>query len=916
MKKLIGILTAGALSAVSFGQGWAGVCIDPMNTMPYTIDYAINTVVDPLIGVSIGVTGTATWGGQTGPCYAPARNLDASGRFAFGVGAIGSVQSTFDDNMALTTGWPIDPVGDFCFALITQDGDDPANGELFGDNGLITAYVGFSNRYQVAIWAGTGSQVEVRAKVLGDAVRLGWTLNNTDTVDHTMGLIWVMYHGMISQAPDSTGAQVAFSNLTGPSKFTAERYIGHAYFQENRPIRIWEKRFGSNTNYPNKYRALFGQSENYGFQLDLVPPAIAPDSTRTSEIIVGSHTGVGLGNGVSFSVFGDPTGLAESADVNYRQMSMATKYPGELVPAGGSRQVVQYIRTSWGISDYTDPYTVVLDAPKVVNYVGAGQNPNPMQVRLWIDNQYATIDKEVPLHNVRCIINLPDGLSLAPGETQEKQVSIVNPNQLVPIDWQVVSDGETFGDLPINVTIAPLPGPSKSLTQVVRVASVPTISLAAGANMVSFPYIFADTSLDNILQMQTGVDYLAFRYDQDSRTYQPVTSIERGIGYWIVPTNPVNSYDLPGASYDPNSPTGGLLVNLKKGWNMIGNPYNYGVPVSHLIGVAEDSPSNSMTWAELVQNNFISSSMQFFDPDTNSYLFTQGSDFVIEPHKAYWVFVRTFQPIRIIWPPLFQEGLPFSGRGVADQWKQTDREWRLKLSARSQAGYDSENYVGVVADKSRAQQLSVPKAPQAPGQNLELAIMDEMDGEVTRMAQAINDRVGRQSWTARVKVEEAGEVTLTWPTMASVPRGMRLRLEDNLTGEKRDLRTTSGYTFRMDQAGTREFTITAEPGGSNKPVIGNVTVLPAGKGPNSPVVINYALSADALVTVRVLSASGKEVFTVTRGRAENSGENSVQWTLRDNANRAVAPGTYRVEILAETPNGERVRKLVPVNVVR
>ncbi|MEZ5162856.1 MAG: hypothetical protein R2688_03700 [Fimbriimonadaceae bacterium] len=53
---------------------------------------------------------------------------------------------------------------------------------------------------------------------------------------------------------------------------------------------------------------------------------------------------------------------------------------------------------------------------------------------------------------------------------------------------------------------------------------------------------------------------------------------------------------------------------------------------------------------------------------------------------------------------------------------------------------------------------------------------------------------------------------------------------------------------------------------------------------------------------------------MTRGRAENSGENSVQWTLRDNANRAVAPGTYRVEILAETPNGERVRKLVPVSI--
>ncbi|MEZ5162853.1 MAG: hypothetical protein R2688_03685 [Fimbriimonadaceae bacterium] len=65
------------------------------------------------------------------------------------------------------------------------------------------------------------------------------------------------------------------------------------------------------------------------------------------------------------------------------------------------------------------------------------------------------------------------------------------------------------------------------------------------------------------MQMQTGVDYLAFRYDQDSRTYQPVARLS---GEWILDrsTNAVNSYDLVGASCDANSPTGGLLVNLKR----------------------------------------------------------------------------------------------------------------------------------------------------------------------------------------------------------------------------------------------------------------------------------------------------------------------------------------------------------------
>ena len=324
----------------------------------------------------------------------------------------------------------------------------------------------------------------------------------------------------------------------------------------------------------------------------------------------------------------------------------------------------------------------------------------------------------------------------------------------------------------------------------------------------------------------------------------------------------------------------------------------------------------------MVQQDFISSSLTSFNPDSSApgggtYELSFGNDVIIQPHTAYWVFVRTGQPIRLIWPPLFQPELPNSGRELAEPvWKQTDRAWRLQLAARSSIGVDTDNYVGVLTDKRMADGHAVPKAPMAPGMKMELSILDEYEGEVTRMAQAVSDRVGKQSWEVRVRADEAGEITLTWPNLGSLPRGVRAKITDQVTGETKDLRAISGYTFRMNEPGTRLFTVDVEPGGSSRPVIGNVLVQPAGRDNNSPVIVNYALSADALVTVRILSATGTEVFTVTRGRADGAGENSVQWNLRDNANRSVAPGVYRVEILAETPSGERVRKIVPVNVIR
>ncbi|MEZ5162851.1 MAG: hypothetical protein R2688_03675 [Fimbriimonadaceae bacterium] len=161
--------------------------------------------------------------------YAPARNLDAPGRFAFGV-------SRLDQFKALsTTTWLLLSAATrsgrrLLLALVTQDGDTPANGELFGSNGLSTAYVGFSNRYQVAIWNGTGRQAQVVAKVLGDAVRLEWTLTNTDTVDHTMGLTGdVSRHDFANM---DTGAQVLFT-FDWSRLSSHQRYIGHLISRES-----------------------------------------------------------------------------------------------------------------------------------------------------------------------------------------------------------------------------------------------------------------------------------------------------------------------------------------------------------------------------------------------------------------------------------------------------------------------------------------------------------------------------------------------------------------------------------------------------------------------------------------------------------------------------------------------------------
>lgn len=876
-----------------------------------------------------GISGTITYGGQNGPCFGPTpRTLSAAGRMAFGVGVEGSVQTDFDDLLALTFGWPADPAGDGAFVRFTTNAaGTPAGSVLFGDGGVAYTFVGASQRYYVVGWSGTGLSVIQQVRLIGDAARISYEITNTGTADAPIGMLFGCHPAMVSQIPDDqTGAQISNSGL--PTNPPLLGRLGVNVLFDGRPVQTEIRRTTQNEDFPSTMKFMFGQTNAYGMRVDNVPPPETPDATAADLAIIGNYRfpvqSLIFDNAMRINIAGDFSGLQNNSDIPLNEPSFIQRFPPAVVTPGASRTIVHYIRSVWSVADFRDPYTVVLDAPRLID---AERQPDgtfastDRTVRLWIDNQFAEIDKEVPLTNVRATINLPAGLTLAPGSSREIALARVDPNQLRFVEWTIQSDNRTYGDLPISVDITVVPGPAKRLASTIRVAANPTVSYVAGPNLIGMPYQFADTSLDAILGLTTGRDYVAYQWDPEFNGYQPVTTVQRGLGYWLVPNAAITNRTLNGAAIPTDSGTGGLLVSLKRGWNLISNPYNYAVPLAQLVGVAEDAPQNALSWQQLVQNRFVNSALTVFTPNPNlpgggSYSLTQGANPLIQPHTGYWLFVSTFQPLRLVWPPVFTETLPNSGRSLEERWAQNDRQWRLQLSARSEHGVDTTTFVGVNSDARRAVTQQLMKAPAAPGSKLEMSVIDDVNSQPSRMAQSIRDRGGRQEWKLQVQAKAAGDVTVTWPNMGSLPRGMRVRLVDDATLQRVDLRSSTSYTFRVNEPTTRSFTLVAEPGGSNRPVIGNVTVRPSGRDNNSPVIINYALSGDALVTVRVLSSTGREVYTVSRGRSESSGENSVVWNLRDSANRAVAPGTYRVEILAETPGGERVRKVVPVNVIR
>jgi hypothetical protein len=509
-------------------------------------------------------------------------------------------------------------------------------------------------------------------------------------------------------------------------------------------------------------------------------------------------------------------------------------------------------------------------------------------------------------------------MSFPAGQTGTRTIGSIAANGIGFVDFQVEVDENLAGPQKLSVNVIAPPGAEKNLETTVVVAPTPRLPLPAGPSLVTLPYTFEDSSFDTILGLQAGVDFQAFRFDPLSDTFRPAESAERGRAYWVLPTSDLGNYVLPNAIPPTDAGQGGLSITLQQGWNLIGNPYPYPVPAAQVNAVYADSPETVFSLNQLVSQGVVSSSLIYWDRSdggTGQYKFESSSNGTFVPHVGYWVFSNGFRPVRLIFPPVFQEGLPNSGRSVDDGFVQSDRNWRLELAVRSNKGIDSQNFIGQVRDAQQAKVLTTPEPPMAPSAVAALSIKNSEDNNLD-LSRSFSARVGREEWKVSVNATEAGEYTVTWPNLPSVTRAVRFRIKDEVTGESRDLRASSGYTFRVSEPGTRLFTISAEPGGASRPVIGNVVVSRPTRDVNAPVTVQYALSADALVSVRILSSTGREVFTVSRGRSEGAGENSVTWNLQDNANRAVAPGVYRVEILAEAPSGERVRRIVPVNVVR
>ncbi|HTQ10384.1 MAG TPA: FlgD immunoglobulin-like domain containing protein [Fimbriimonadaceae bacterium] len=920
--------------------GWS-YCIDPSNTAPYSTDWAINSRATNLFRCSIGGSGTVTYGGQNSPCFTTAHSYNSQGRIGFASGPVGSYQDDFevanseatqtvDDDMVYTFGMPSDPAGDWgCAWIITMDPATSAQTTaLFGTSITGEWFAGYSGHYIHMENTANSVQADLRMDVLGDGAREVWSLQNVGTAAQDIG-VW--QGGQLAILQDQGGDPVfPDSGLFGDPVYVV--------LPGRKPLVIETRitRAADPANFPAYAQFCYGQTSGYGLEVELGPTYSTTDlngnsdATLADELVVGGATVIG--DPINANTV-NPPGDFIFTDLGLQTDQFLVKWQpasGGSVGANQTRTVITYWRNTWGNSKYirTDvngnpelsvqPYTTVVDAPHLLPQdQGGGSNGlsnNPFDIRVYVDNTggYSQAYVGVDIDDVEVHLSLPAGLSMYNNDSPSKIITQIHPQDMGYVDFLVQADGITIGDLPYEVTINSTPGPSasKPITHdgVIRVSATPQIPVVPNANLMSVPWTFTDSSWEAVLAPLTiPNDFTVYDWDPVQNSYVTSTAATRGVGHWFI----LNPTTHPAAEVEPYTaaatPTDMLVgypnIELYSGWNLIGDPYPYAIPVSQLVGVSAANPALSFSFADLVAQGAVSPYLAYWDTSVSNYRYVQGQAAMLQPNQGYWIRVQTSQNLTLNYPPVYDTFVPGGKASGSSQWVQAANHFRANLVAQSNYGKDTENYVGV-ATGSDNRLLQIPKPPMGPGgaQDLNVSVDGSNFGQSVPLAQALYSRTGSLSWTVRVQSAHSGPVTLSWPNMATIPNGITFRLVDGVTHQSYDMRKTSQYTFTGSANGTRTFTVQSTSSSTVLPTIASLTTTAGRLTGKVSAGIYYTLNYAAGITLNILDSKGNLVNVLQNNVNESKGNHFLGWNLKTSSGGYVPAGTYEVQAVAPATN--------------
>ncbi len=318
-------------------------------------------------------------------------------------------------------------------------------------------------------------------------------------------------------------------------------------------------------------------------------------------------------------------------------------------------------------------------------------------------------------------------------------------------------------------------------------------------------------------------------------------------------------------------------IPLHKGWNLIGNPFNFPIPRSRMtIG-----PTGTLrvqrfagSWADATQlDPFGGVSV---DGDEG------GLTLTIDPDAS-------------------------TGKD-ADKYEGAEPhsfapEWAIHIQASSGDVSDTGNYAGVHREANEAWDLFDAPEPLLFGDYLSVSFPHQEWGRAHRLFASDIRRMEEDGLTWELWVVSATSrlATLTFSHLESVPSQLSIQLVDQTTGQTQDLRANPEYSLMtMGQGRQQPLLLLVGKGSYVENQLDGLDVVPETHtldqnypNPFNPSTsIRFGITEDALVSLDVYNLLGQHVASLADHTSRTAGYYVAVWDARSDDGSPVASGIY------------------------
>jgi hypothetical protein len=358
-------------------------------------------------------------------------------------------------------------------------------------------------------------------------------------------------------------------------------------------------------------------------------------------------------------------------------------------------------------------------------------------------------------------------------------------------------------------------------------------------------------------------------------------------------------------------------IELKSGWNLFGNPFNFPIHRDYLKLRNSSIPPDSTK-----------------PPSILSYERQWTYDDIVEPWKGYAIYVvprRPSEKILLTICPIAT--VPRAGKRSAPLAHGAG-EWTIQISARAGAALDTINWVGARASAAEEYDDFDLVEPPVIGDYVAVYVPNANWSQHPMNYTADFRPVGNQAyeWPLQVATNHPnGEVVLDFKEIANLPEGYEAYLIDPQYGMARNLRRDPQYRFHTTGTGAeKSLTLLVGKSEALQKQSTGIALVPqafelaqnfpnpfrSGAESRSRAVteIRYALPKSAVVTLEVYNLIGQRVRTLVAQRTQAADYYLVSWDGRDDFGKAVTSGVYIYRLLADS-QGEKftaTRKLLVV----